>query len=425
MAWCRECGEHFDRPEGSIAQRCPKCETRTAEVMKWLGRPRTKPLVVWVLCALNVAFFLVTVADGAAFFSPTAEQLLPWGAEAGPLVLAGQWWRLVAAMFLHFGILHLAFNMWCLLQLGGVAEFLFGRGTFLAMYLLSGLGGGVMGLLVHPTIVSAGASGAIFGVAGATVVFVWLHHLDFHSAELTGTLPSVGLFIVYNLVNGFSHPGIDNAGHLGGLIVGGAMGALLPGPAAQEGKLTRLRTTAACAALATLLGYGACRAQRAHGALPLLARGQKELEAQQFDRAIATLDSVVRREPDLPQARGLLGIAYGLAGQPREALTQLNAAIARTPDNGVFFFYRGNARLHLDQLDSAAADYTTAIRLTPDFAEPHFNRGLIYAAAAKTDSAREDFTTAARLSHDSTLTRKARELLARLPARNLTPARPH
>jgi rhomboid protease GluP len=425
MAWCRECGELFDRPEGSLAQRCPKCESRTAEVRQWLGKARTKPLVGWVLCALNVAFFLVTVAAGVAFVSPTAEQLLPWGAESGPLVLAGQWWRLVAAMFLHFGILHLAVNMWALLQLSGVAEFLFGRVTFLAVYLLSGLGGGVLGLLVHPTIVSAGASGAIFGVAGATVAFVWRHHLDFHSPELTGILPSVGFFIVYNLVNGFSNPGIDNAGHLGGLIVGGAMGALLPGPTAHAGKVTRLRTTAAFAAVAALLGYGAWRAQRVHGALPLLARGEKELEAKQFDRAIASLDSVVRREPDLPQARALLGLAYELAGRPREALPQLNAAIAGEPANGWLFFYRGNARLHLHQLDSATADYSTAIRLTPDAAEPHFNRGLIYAERGKMDSARDDLASAARLSQDSTLTRKARELLARLSAGHRTPGRPH
>jgi rhomboid protease GluP len=402
----------------------PNARVAPRKVTQWLGKPRAKPLVVWVLCALNVAFFLVTVAGGAAFFSTTAEQLLPWGAESGPLVLGGQWWRLVAAMFLHFGILHLAFNMWCLLQLGSVAEFLFGRVTFLAVYLLSGLGGGVLGLLVHPIIVSAGASGAIFGVAGATLVFVWLHHLDFHSPELTGILPSLGGFILYNLVNGLGHPAIDNAAHLGGLIVGGAMGALLPGPTAHAGRLTRLWTTAACAAVAALLGYGAWRAQRAHGALPLLTRGEKELEAQQFDRAIATLDSVVQREPDLPQARALLGMAYGLAGQPRQALPQFNAAIAATPDNGWLFFYRGNARFHLDQLDSAAADYTTAIRLAPAAAEPHFNRGLIYDQRGKTDSARNDFASAARLSNDSTLTRKARELLAQLPASNHTPARP-
>ncbi len=395
------------------------------KMMQWLGKPPTTLLVVWILCGLNVSFFLVTVASGVAFLSPTGEQLLPWGAEFGPLVLGGQWWRLVAAMFLHFGILHLAFNMWCLLQLGGVAEFLFGRVTFLAVYLLSGLGGGVLSLLVHPTIVSAGASGAIFGVAGATVAFVWLHHLDFQSPELRGTLPSVGLFIVYNLVNGFSNPGIDNAGHVGGLIVGGAMGVLLPGATAAAGRRTQLRTAAACAAVAVLLGYGACRAQRAHGALPLMARGQKELEAKEFDRAIATLDSVVRREPNLAEAHALLGIAYGLAGRPREALPQLNAALARTPDNGLLFFYRGNARLHLNQLDSAAADYTTAIRLTPEAAEPHFNRGLIYAEGRKTDSARDDFASAARLSRDSTLTRKARELLAQLPADELAPARPH
>lgn len=261
IAWCRECGEHFDRPDGSLAQRCPKCEAEATRVGQWLTRERPRSVVTPALFGLNVAVFLATVAGGASFFSPSAEQLLRWGAEYGPLVFAGQWWRLLAAMFLHFGILHLALNMWCLWQLGFLAEFLFGRVTFLVLYILSGLGGGVLSLLMHPTVVSAGASGAIFGVAGGVAAFLWLHRLDFHAPKLTGTLPSVAVFIGYNLLYGFSDPQIDNAGHLGGLIVGAVLGALVPRPKLEMGRFARLQFPLAAAAVTALIAYGAARAR--------------------------------------------------------------------------------------------------------------------------------------------------------------------
>lgn len=263
MAWCRECTKHFERPEGSLAQRCPRCEARNARVEQWLSRERPRRVATLTLCALNVAVFVVMSAAGLSPWSPTGEQVLPWGASFGPLVLSGEWWRLFTAMFLHLGIVHLALNMWCLLDLGLLAEFLFGRVAFVFLYLLSGLGGGVLSLLVHPTVVAAGASGAIFGVAGGIVVYVWLHRLGFHSAKLESALPAVAVFILYNLYNlwyGFGDAGIDNAAHLGGLMVGGAMGALLPGPSSEPGRFTRLRLPGAVALAGALIVYGGMRA---------------------------------------------------------------------------------------------------------------------------------------------------------------------
>jgi rhomboid protease GluP len=214
-----------------------------------------------VLCALNVAVFLAMVVRGVSFASPSAEQVLQWGAEYGPLVFAGQWWRLFTAMFLHFGILHLALNMWCLWQLGFLAEFLFGRVRFLVLYILSGLGGAALSLLVHPTVVSAGASGAIFGLAGGVAAFLWLRRRDFHSTTLTRVLPSVATFIGYNLLFGFSQSGIDNAGHVGGLIVGAVLGALVPRPKLETNSFARLQFPLAAAAMAALIAYGVARAR--------------------------------------------------------------------------------------------------------------------------------------------------------------------
>ncbi|HET7296605.1 MAG TPA: rhomboid family intramembrane serine protease [Gemmatimonadales bacterium] len=176
-------------------------------------------------------------------------------------MFAGQWWRILAAMFLHFGFFHLALNMWCLWQLGWLAEYLFGRATFLTLYLLSGLGGSVLSLVTHPAVVSAGASGAIFGVAGGVAAFMWLHRLNFHAPKLTGALPSVAAFIGYNLLYGITDPQIDNAGHLGGLIVGALLGFLVPRPGLEAGRFARLRFPLAAAAVTAAIVYGAARAR--------------------------------------------------------------------------------------------------------------------------------------------------------------------
>ncbi|MGH9336082.1 MAG: rhomboid family intramembrane serine protease, partial [Vicinamibacteria bacterium] len=133
----------------------------------------------WVtpaLIALNVAYFLIGVARGVSPVEPEQQQILDFGANFGPLVFRGEWWRLVSSMFVHIGFLHLVFNMWCLWSLGNIAERMFGNVTFLCLYLLSGIGGALASLVWHPQVVSAGASGAVFGVAGGLASFLYVGH---------------------------------------------------------------------------------------------------------------------------------------------------------------------------------------------------------------------------------------------------------
>ena len=113
-----------------------------------------------------MAVFIATAVAGVSVIDPSGEALLRWGADFGPRTLSGEPWRLLTSTFLHFGIIHLALNMWCLWALGTLAEPLFGWAAFLLLYLLSGLGGSVLSMLVHPMVVSAGASGAVFEMSG-------------------------------------------------------------------------------------------------------------------------------------------------------------------------------------------------------------------------------------------------------------------
>lgn len=201
-----------------------------AEFKLHLGEITPRSYVVPAVVTLNVLVFGIMVATGVSPLHPSIAQALRWGADYGPLTLSGQPWRLVTNVFVHFGVVHLLANMVALLSSGAIVERLFGPLAFAALYLIAGLTGSIASLAVHPLTVSAGASGAIFGVYGALAALVLLQR---------GTIPKVvfsklggvaGSFIAYNIVYGAANTGIDNMAHLGGLVGGAVAGALLLRP---------------------------------------------------------------------------------------------------------------------------------------------------------------------------------------------------
>jgi rhomboid protease GluP len=179
-----------------------------------------------VLIALNVLVFLMMVLQGVSVFNPTADSVLRWGADYGPLTLHGQWWRMVVSTFLHFGLIHLLFNMFVLFSIGLFMESLAGRVPFVVLYLVCGLGGSAASLAWHPSIVSAGASGAIFGLYGALLGFLVRHRGSIPAESLASLRKGALTFIGYNLLYGL-RPGVDMAAHLGGLATGFMLGLFL------------------------------------------------------------------------------------------------------------------------------------------------------------------------------------------------------
>jgi rhomboid protease GluP len=166
------------------------------------------------------------VLQGVSVFNPTAESVLRWGADYGPLTLHGQWWRMVVSTFLHFGIIHLLFNMFVLFNIGLFLEILAGRVPFVVLYLVCGLGGSAASLAWHPSTVSAGASGAIFGLYGALLGYLARHRGSIPAESLASQRKGALTFIGYNLVYGL-RPGVDMAAHLGGLATGFVLGLFL------------------------------------------------------------------------------------------------------------------------------------------------------------------------------------------------------
>ena len=164
------------------------------------------------------------VLTGSPILGADPVQLIRWGANYSPGIHQGQYWRLVTSMFIHIGVLHLAFNMWAFWNLGQLTEALLGRGRFLAMYLVSGIAGSALSYLLHPAGLSAGASGAIFGVAGALIAVLRFAHLGVPSHAVKPVLRSVVSFAGYNLLIGAVVPQINNIAHFGGLLAGFLLG---------------------------------------------------------------------------------------------------------------------------------------------------------------------------------------------------------
>ncbi len=186
----------------------------------WGGAPLTRLLLVAI-----VVVFGVEVASGG---STSTEVLVRLGANAPALVRAGEWWRLFTSLFLHIGIVHLLVNGWALFQLGTLFEHLAGTPRMGLVYFVAGLAGSLASVFTSdPSGLSAGASGAIFGLLGALVGWL-LRRRDRLLPAGRSLLLQLGGWAVFNVVLGFRIPGIDNAAHLGGCAAGLLLGWLMP-----------------------------------------------------------------------------------------------------------------------------------------------------------------------------------------------------
>jgi rhomboid protease GluP len=233
----------------------------------WAVAPAT-----YLLVGINVAVFLLMALSGVSTTNPSSRQLLLWGADNGGLVLQGQWWRLTTSTFVHVGVIHLATNMWCLWNLGLLGEPLLGAVGTVVVYLLTGIAGNLLSIAVNPgypgepnSVVGAGASGAIFGLAGVLIVLLKSKRLPVPEFELKRLRRSVIYFAVLNFVLGAgtmlipSVIRIDQMAHLGGFLSGLAIGVpLVPRIGSPRAEFFRRQwiAFAGCGFVLALLAYG-------------------------------------------------------------------------------------------------------------------------------------------------------------------------
>jgi rhomboid protease GluP len=205
---------------------------------------RHAPVTAFLMAA-NIAVFVAMVAAGVDVAHVGSKDAIRWGSDYAPLVVDGQWWRLVSSVFVHLGLAHIAVNMYALYQSGLVAERLFGSLRFFLLYLFAGVAGNMISELWNPLVNGAGASGAIFGVYGALAVFMARRHWRASAPALQSAGISLSIFAIYSLLSGFMHDHVDNAAHVGGLAAGVAMGLALARPLNAQVRGTGLAQLAA------------------------------------------------------------------------------------------------------------------------------------------------------------------------------------
>jgi rhomboid protease GluP len=280
--------ESNEQPAAPSGNGTPTAQTFFQTLVTCTPRTYVTPAIV----ALNVIVFVVMVIAGVHLFSPEGEDLIAWGANFSPRTAAGEWWRLLTAMFVHVGLLHVAMNMYVLWGAGQLVERLVGNIGFTILYLLSGLVGSVVSAWWNPVVISAGASGAVFGVYGALFASLVRHRRSIPKEVLVRLRNGAILFLGFNLYFGLAHPQIDMAAHVGGLVAGFVSGLLLAHPLTPEALRGRWRRN-----LVLLMAGGGVVAAGAWLMPRRLADVQDHLEqvARVEERCIKTWGAGIKR----------------------------------------------------------------------------------------------------------------------------------
>ena len=235
-----------------VGMRCPECSSQKTQV-RTLASTRSDPIATYVLIAINV---LAAFGSGSLGFERNETSVFIDGALLGHGRLVsgeeigvahGEWYRLITGGFLHSGLIHLMFNMYLLYVLGQLLEPALGTARFVGLYFASLLAGSFGALLLEPDALTVGASGAVFGLMGAGVVFLRARGVDPLQSGL-------GITILLNLGITFLIPGISIGGHIGGLI-GGTLAGLAVTELSKR-RVSPVLPIAACAAIAAIAVAG-------------------------------------------------------------------------------------------------------------------------------------------------------------------------
>jgi membrane associated rhomboid family serine protease len=435
MPTCPSCGKSFSdfSLESDLASGCRECRaaraataarafTQGPRAQSGFGRfLQTLPPVTRVIIAVNVLVYVAMGLSGVSWTDPSVVQAIRWGADFGPLTLSGEWWRLFTSMFVHFGFFHIALNLWCLRNLAVALEPMMGRLAFSVTYLFCGLAASAVSTAWNPWRASAGASGAIFGIAGAFVSYLVLKKAAIPASLVRQNLRSLAVFILLNLSIGAASGHIDNSAHLGGLATGFVLGALMPRfarrtnfsgvampamptdeTAASRSGTTRIIWIALGCAIALIAGlqqlharnlssaqYGRAVSRAAAGrtdeaitemrkavqlqsnnVLAQALLGDWLLEQNDPGAAISPLEHALQLEPDATAIEQNLALAYLGAGKPLQAINEISRAVTQDKEQQWKQHYiQGVAADELGYTQAALQNLRAAIQLHPDFAE--------------------------------------------------------
>jgi rhomboid protease GluP len=442
MATCVRCGRELPAFSfGETSNLCANCKQMATFIPPQVASPPPPPSITQqayqfpvtvVLLTINLLVFAAMVFQrSASFMHPDDFQLLRWGADFGPLSLGGQPWRILTSNYVHIGFVHILVNMWALWQLGRVTERIFGRWIYFVIYTASGISGSLLSLLHDPMRISAGASGALFGIMGALIAALYLGKLPFPKRVRDGLLKNLVWVAVINLGLGASIPGIDNAGHVGGLVMGLALGAII-GPHLMQEPIRRAgyNRLTLVAAVFLLIGFGILVKQKrgyvadvttARVALggnrpdvaisllqPVIARDPNNLEAlnllaqaymgkKDYAHAQGVLERMVKIDPDNFSIKYILGLSYAGQHQYEDAHRVFDELTRQRPNNSDAWTLLGASLDALGREEDAINAYQKAISLNPQDAETYRELGLANAKLNHLPAALEALKKAAEL----------------------------
>jgi membrane associated rhomboid family serine protease/cytochrome c-type biogenesis protein CcmH/NrfG len=463
MANCVQCGRELPSISfGELKNRCPACkfqeqqqqamqpEAQVQSPPSLMEQARAFPVTSAIL-AINVAVYLACVAGSYLSHQGnamdfTTEFVLRWGANYGPLSLDGQWWRLFTCMWLHGGLIHVGANMYCFWQIGRIAERIFGRGRYLAIYLITGIGSSLASLSWHPTTVSVGASGAIFGVAGALFVPFFHKRLRLPEPVMKSMMRNIAFFIVINLIIGASIPFIDNSAHVGGLLVGLILGEVFVRLAGAEAdRESALWKVVAASVILMAAGFVAIRhyrmpvvlaaaslnalengnqqealekAQRAvalrpSDALSHVALGEVYLQQSKFPEAVKEYERAHQLEPSDAEIDGRLGHAYARVADWKDAEPLLRTAVKDDDKNPGPMIDLGVALAATNRADEGLQWVRKALQIDPTSARGQFVLGTMLAGQGNYREAIQPLTEAVRLDPQNAEYKKTLEVVER------------
>jgi rhomboid protease GluP len=357
----------------------------------WVRRGESTITLTQIIFGANLAVFLATAYASSTVMDFPGDALA-WGANIGPYTLSGQWWRLLSYMFLHGGLMHIAFNMWCLWDLGRLCESLYGRWTFAAIYLITGVAGGLASVAWNPQVLSVGASGAIFGLAGALAASFYLGEFSIPKVAIQGTLRSLLFFIGFNVIFGAMIPGIDNACHGGGLVSGVILGALIARMAPQHDSPRRVGVliVVALAVVVTAFGVQRWRGSEIHFRSAIVAQ-------KSVDRMIAELQKKVKQSPQDASAHYALAHEYFTSRQIPEGIGELKRVLELQPQNANARMELGAAYLSEGQAKEAQEEFTKFVAQEPNQVDGHAGLGMALADQGNHAAAIDEYKAALRL----------------------------
>ncbi len=366
--------------------------------------PVVPVVTILLFVVLWIVFALESVQKGG---SDNATVLFRFGATTSATLSDRELWRLVASTFVHRGFAHIAVNALVLLVTGSIAETLYGRLRYLALYLAAGVGGALTTVLVSgPGDIGVGASGALYGLAGAIIVATWTRR----GALSRETARDLRLLLVVtvpaSLLAGLAlHMSI--AAHIGGVVTGTLLALVMELALGTGRRREAAPASNAASAFSGVLIAGAAVMLLTwfgpHHGLPsdrvgrLIGDGIAHLKQGNTRAAIADDTQALRIDPHNAIAYDQRGLAKFYTSDTHGALADYGHALALDPHNAFVYLQRGLARGRLGDLSGMAADESQALRLLPSLAAAYYYRGIARANLHDTAQAGADLQRAATL----------------------------